>query len=72
MRRSVFSGKEAAMDIISEVLDMAAEIVELIITEILRRKKKRERDKTRKMRGAGKDNVQQSRHQLELCGQGKM
>jgi uncharacterized spore protein YtfJ len=41
MRRSVFSGKEAAMDIISEVLDMAAEIVELIITEILRRKKEK-------------------------------
>ncbi len=29
------------MDIISEVLDMAAEIVELIITEILRRKKEK-------------------------------
>jgi uncharacterized spore protein YtfJ len=41
MRRSVFSGKEAAMDIISEVLDMAAEIVELIVTEILRRKKEK-------------------------------
>ena len=41
MRRSVFSGKEAAMDIISEVLDMAAEIVELIVTELLRRKKEK-------------------------------
>ena len=41
MRRSVFSGKEAAMDIISEVFDMAAEIVELIVTELLRRKKEK-------------------------------
>ena len=29
------------MDIISEVLDMAAEIVELIITEIIKRKKEK-------------------------------
>lgn len=54
MRRSVFSGNEAAMDIISEVFDMAAEIVELIVTEILRRKKekrtrqKKENERSRK------------------------
>jgi hypothetical protein len=56
MRRSVFSGKEAAMDIISEVFDMAAEIVELIVTELLRRKKEKrtrqnkENERSRKRR----------------------
>lgn len=34
-----FLRKEAAMDVISEILDMIGDMMELIVSEILRRKK---------------------------------
>lgn len=46
------------MDVISEIFDMIGDILELVITQFIKRKEAKENKQDKKMRGVRKNNVQ--------------
>ena len=53
----LFFWKEAAMDVISEIFDMIGDILELVITQVVKRKEAKENKQDNEKKGVRKDNV---------------
>ena len=49
--------KEAAMDVISEIFDMIGDILELVITQVVKRQEAKENKQDNEKKGVRKDNV---------------